>query len=467
MKKHILIFAFFIFLLEKNTACTAFMWQNSDKNVMVFKNYDWHQEPAYIITNTASIAKQAFPTGTSPLYWTSKYSSVTVNQYGKEFPIEGMNEVGLVVQTLILPEANYSVDDKKQSINELQFIQYQLDNFRTVDEVVKNLEKISVIPITATVHYFVVDKSGDAAVIDYLEGKLVVSRKNDKNYMTIANSPYPQSSSYWADNQRLVSSRHSLNRFCSVQNILQNTKADETMSIEKGMETLASAAVSSTQWSTAYDVKNKQFYFKTASQKGVKHLDLTKLDFSASFYLPLIYESEKEVSPMFRPLIAEKNLDLLKKTMSHVVVYQINNNLEYLNEYQMLPGIEMETVDYSNVAGTLHLKIEGLKNNQGSLRIAYVDTEENYKSKKFKNAVVILPKNKQGEWTLYNLPYGNYVFGLHHDKNGDDKFNNFLGIPTESFGFSNNAKGFLGFPKYKKAVIRFGKNEQTIVMKCK
>jgi uncharacterized protein (DUF2141 family) len=127
----------------------------------------------------------------------------------------------------------------------------------------------------------------------------------------------------------------------------------------------------------------------------------------------------------------------------------------------------VKTTDFSQKSGTLILKIEGLKNSEGTLRIAYVDSEERYKKKQFNNAIIILPEQNKGEWVMYNLPFGEYVFGLHHDKNGDDKFNTFLGIPTEPFGFSNNVKFRLGFPKYKKTAIQFAHNEQVVSLKCK
>ena len=36
----------------------------------------------------------------TPASWVSKYGSVTFNQYGRELPTGGMNEAGLVVETI-------------------------------------------------------------------------------------------------------------------------------------------------------------------------------------------------------------------------------------------------------------------------------------------------------------------------------------------------------------------------------
>ncbi len=456
-----------LFTTSFASACTAFFIKTKNDNVFVFKNYDWHQEPAYILTNPKNVLKKSLPTGQKDAVWKSKYSSLTVNQYGKEFPIEGVNEMGLLVQTLILPEANYTFSEEKPCVNELQFIQYQLDNFSTVNEVLGNLPQISIVPITANVHYFIVDKSGDAAVIDFVNGKLQMSRKNVADNMVLANSPYQQSVSYWKKEERLSAQRHSLNRFCAVQNQLTTLSQNQDFNIEKGFSFLETSQVASTQWSTAYDLQHQKLYFKTKSQNIVKTLDWSLLDFSKTFYFPLISNEKNEVSTFFTILTKEKNYDLLKKSMNEIYVYQVENDLNALNNYQIEPNSVVKTVDFKKHTGTLHVRIEGLRNNSGTLRIAYANSEERYVKKDFNNAIVILPNENQAEWTLYNLPFGDYVFGLHHDKNGDDKFNNFLGIPTESFGFSNNARGFLGFPKYRKAVIKFETNKQVINIKCK
>lgn len=75
---------------------------------MVFgKNYDWHLEFGYLMINKRNVTKTAMQTGTaidSPAAWTSRYGSVTFNQYGRESPMGGMNEAGLAQDLwIVLP----------------------------------------------------------------------------------------------------------------------------------------------------------------------------------------------------------------------------------------------------------------------------------------------------------------------------------------------------------------------------
>ena len=51
---------------------------------------------------------------------------------------------------------------------------------------------------------------------------------------------------------------------------------------------------------------------------------------------------------------------------------------------------------------------------------------------------------------------GTYAIACFHDENGNSKFDtNFLGIPTEGTVVSNQARGFMGPPKFKDAKFSF------------
>jgi uncharacterized protein (DUF2141 family) len=61
---------------------------------------------------------------------------------------------------------------------------------------------------------------------------------------------------------------------------------------------------------------------------------------------------------------------------------------------------------------------------------------------------------------IEGITAGNYAIAVHHDENGNGKFDtNFLGIPTEAAGASNGAKGKMGPPKYSDAAIAINGNK--------
>ncbi len=66
--------------------------------------------------------------------------------------------------------------------------------------------------------------------------------------------------------------------------------------------------------------------------------------------------------------------------------------------------------------------------------------------------------------TIENLPDGYYAIALYHDVNSDKACNrNFLGIPTEPYGFSNNVKPVFSAPSFNSAKFLFDKNTQMNV----
>src|SRR5258708_28633340 len=112
--------------------CTTFVMQG-DGHIYFGRNLDWDWESGLVIVNQRNIKKTAVVMpGNAPAQWTSKYGSVTFNQFGQEMPYGGMNEAGLVVENMWLDETKYPAPDSRPSINLLQWIQYQLDNCRTV-----------------------------------------------------------------------------------------------------------------------------------------------------------------------------------------------------------------------------------------------------------------------------------------------------------------------------------------------
>ena len=53
-----------------------------------------------------------------------------------------------------------------------------------------------------------------------------------------------------------------------------------------------------------------------------------------------------------------------------------------------------------------------------------------------------------------DLPAGEYAVAAFHDTNGDGELNaNFVGMPTEGYGFSNDARGFMGPPSFEDAAF--------------
>ena len=101
MRKIIVIFLLFPSIV--GFCCTTFVIK-SENNLVFGRNLDWISENGLVVVNQRNQRKQSivFPPS-KPVTWTSKYGSITFNQFGKEFPFGGINEKGLVIEVMLAP----------------------------------------------------------------------------------------------------------------------------------------------------------------------------------------------------------------------------------------------------------------------------------------------------------------------------------------------------------------------------
>jgi uncharacterized protein (DUF2141 family) len=110
---------------------------------------------------------------------------------------------------------------------------------------------------------------------------------------------------------------------------------------------------------------------------------------------------------------------------------------------------------------TFHLTVHiaGLKTNKGSLLAGIYNTEKSFLKEPLKSNVIKI-RNKKSMIIFKNIPKGTYAVSFVHDENDNKKMDtNFFGIPKETYGCSNNAKGFMGPPKYEDAKFQLTENK--------
>ena len=122
----------------------------------------------------------------------------------------------------------------------------------------------------------------------------------------------------------------------------------------------------------------------------------------------------------------------------------------------------------------VNLEINGIKKS-GKLFLAVYDDPlifESNKSEQPENKINVIAKLVEDvkidvfKKSIY-LPVGVYAVSFYIDSNNNQKLDyNFLGVPTEQFGFSNNAMGFFGSPSFDQASFRIDK-ESKITLKAR
>lgn len=114
-------------------------------------------------------------------------------------------------------------------------------------------------------------------------------------------------------------------------------------------------------------------------------------------------------------------------------------------------------------SGDLIVRLLEFSSDDGKAMIAIYNDENDYNSNNVFRAFILEIVNGVAEHTFSNIPFGNYAVKTYHDKNENGELDtNFLGIPTEDYGFSNNADGTFGPPDFEEAMFEFKIDQQII-----
>jgi penicillin V acylase-like amidase (Ntn superfamily) len=338
--------------------CTTFVIKN-DSSLVFGRNLDWQVGTGLLIINKRNIEKIALIDSTeNPIKWISKYGSVTFNQVGRDLPYGGMNETGLVVEQMTLSGTQYPVKDNRNSIQVCQWIQYQLDNCSTIEEVIKTDNFLRIVDKISFLHFLICDRYGKVAAIEFLNGNMSVKTGAQLPVAALANSIYNESITAYRNKANVIFDR-SLYHFCTAAKMIEdysiNKRSDD---VTYSFNILKSVAESySTKWSIVYDIKNMKIYFKIFETPTLidtriiflkevgfaktKMVDLNNIDFSNSspcLVMDLELDNEGLVNSYFQEYSTSINKEYISKAFDYfgrlgIPIHISDEELNYLAKY--------------------------------------------------------------------------------------------------------------------------------------
>ncbi|VVE17845.1 choloylglycine hydrolase [Pandoraea capi] len=291
-------------------ACTRVVYLGANDDVITARSMDWKLDVAtnlYVLPRGIARTGEAGP---NSIRWTAKYGSVVATGYDVS-TTDGVNEKGLSAQLLWLVESQYPKFDKdsKPGLTIAAWAQYVLDNFATVDEAVTALAKEPFTVVTdnvpgedrlTTLHLSMSDKTGDSAIIEYINGRQVIH--HGKQYQVMTNSPIFDEqlalNTYWKQiggTTFLPGTNRASDRFARasfyinaiprsedpVQALASVFSVIRNASVPYGITTPDEPNISSTRWRTVVDHKRMLYFFESALTPNTFWVDLKKVDFAA------------------------------------------------------------------------------------------------------------------------------------------------------------------------------------------
>lgn len=290
-------------------ACTRAVYLGPEGRVLTGRTFDWKLP----ITSNLWVFPRGMArdgaAGPRSVTWTSRYGSLIVSGYDIA-TVDGMNEAGLMANLLWQVDAGYPEDDgQTPRISLSVWAQYFLDNFATVAEAVEHLRETPIDAATGevpgqpgrltTVHLSLSDATGDSAILEWIDGALVIHHSRDYRVMT--NEPRYEDqlaiTRYWSGvdaRQFLPGTNRATDRFvramfyidavqqsadprlaaASVFSVMRNVSVPYGISLENAPN------LSTTRWRVVADQKDRIFYVESAISPNVFWVDLGRLDFT-------------------------------------------------------------------------------------------------------------------------------------------------------------------------------------------
>lgn len=118
-------------------------------------------------------------------------------------------------------------------------------------------------------------------------------------------------------------------------------------------------------------------------------------------------------------------------------------------------------ISFSALAGEVRITLGNVTSSKGDLFVALFEPGNGFPSNSQGSLRdIITPIDSGKEFIIDELPAGEYAISLFHDRNRDGKLNtNFMGIPKEPFGFSNNPRILFGPPDFSDSKFSIRENE--------
>ena len=165
-------------------ACTTFAALNPNGDALLGRNFDWHNRPSlllftdppdgYASASMVDISYLGFGSGVPD---EAQLENLLEAPY---WPFDGMNEAGLAVGMMAVPHAEGGSDPQKATLDSLLVIRLLLDYAANVDEAIALLEEVNVdFGGGPPLHYLIADSSGQAAVIEFIDGEMVLLRNEE------------------------------------------------------------------------------------------------------------------------------------------------------------------------------------------------------------------------------------------------------------------------------------------------
>ena len=317
---------------QQRHTCSTFQIATTDTIVVGHNLDDYVTFPGMLIVNPRGVDKESlswrdFRKGKKKnalrLKWTSKFGSITYSIFGRELIDGGMNEAGLYIGEMTLMKTVYPVDNTKPIFHTNFLMQYILDCFATVDEAIESLSTFS-IDGTCRWHYFVADRNGNTAVVEFIDGKIVIHKGESMPHNILCNTTYSSDldslalyKGYGGERVLDINDKEDTRRTVRATEMIKlYAENQQKPIIDYSFDMLNLLDLGNNLWQVVCDISHGRVYFRTHLNRNIKFVDFKSFDFSDKSlkYIDIHFDNKGNVYSSFNPLTNKINKKYVRKT---------------------------------------------------------------------------------------------------------------------------------------------------------
>jgi len=347
--------------LQSDASCSTFLINQND-SIIVGHNLDEYIDvPGAIFVNKRDVLKENISwrdvlcflctkkTSVPRIQWVSKYGSITYSYWGKDFIDGGMNEQGLYIGEMTLFGTKW-IESEKPPFHHHLFLQYVLDNFATVEEALDGISRIE-IDGHCQWHFFISDKSGKTAVIEFLNDSVKIHTDHRMPIQVLCNRTYEKELKLIPDNDSTYYHmlendyvKKDLRFMLASKMINEYDKNTEKPIVDYAFSILGKMDMGNNKWSIVYDVKNLKMFFRTNKGKNIKSIDFSSFDFSCAEPVK-VFDINTDLSGE----VAEKFIDYSEELNKQLIRNGFDNiNMGFIGNLILKPVYKKKLNFYTN-----------------------------------------------------------------------------------------------------------------------
>ena len=260
--------------------CTALVTRNENDELIFGRNFDFHYAPSLQLITTPKNGYKSISTVNLTFAGYSAENlpkGLSLDSFltlaAPYLPFDGMNEKGLAIALLAVPEVQLHNDDNKVTLNTTTAIRLVLDKAATIDEAVDLLKNYNIyFSGDVDCHFLIADATGDSVIVEYWDGAV----------QTVTSSEdYQIASNFIAYNGLNIGEGYTeFERYDRVKEVLD--KNSGTISEESAVDLLSEIGIydegdDKLQWSVIYNMTTlKGRIFAHRNTDNIQYFELEK-----------------------------------------------------------------------------------------------------------------------------------------------------------------------------------------------